>query len=532
VAFVLTITQGEGSGETFSFDEGEARLGRTADNDVVVRDGSASRSHARVYEENGEIFVEDLKSANGTIVNRSLLRAPRVLANGDTITIGDVELRIDIEETAKAAPDSTMDERVDLDATIPPKRKPQPPMRSRDNKVKRTLEPAPDESLHEMEPVPNNATQEFAVGVPKVVAKQVGASVRSRGSSPGSKSAFLAKVPSRVTAPVRRSAPAEDDEGALAVSAAERLRMRRKLSTSAAGRFQVLWADFSKPARIVFSVIGLMLAVVAGGVLIWGVIPETKILKVEPLVLEPNTEPETQTFGLGGVDFERPDLKGFTFTYRSAAKIVGVLHYSAKDIQKEEVALELNGVQLGYITPDTLESDSRELELVLPTPQIKNGEPNEFVFDNVLNPPGKETWRVWNIWVEMIPIPDMSAEGATKQAQDDIRRAQKLELNKNLGAGSLFGAWEKYRDAWLLLESTPERPTALLESARSKMKELRPELDRLCANLLIEYQQEMSQKNPNYTRARAILKNVTQHFPSNKHHCFSASRGLLKDLDE
>ena len=54
-------------------------MGRTADNDVVIKDPSSSRSHARVYEEDGRFFVEDLKSVNGTTLNERALKAPATL---------------------------------------------------------------------------------------------------------------------------------------------------------------------------------------------------------------------------------------------------------------------------------------------------------------------------------------------------------------------------------------------------------------------------------------------------------------------
>ena len=89
VAFTLRITQGADEPEEFSFD-GEVRMGRTADNDVVIKDPSSSRSHARVYEEDGRYFVEDLKSANGTTLNKRPLKAPVQLEDGDLIAVGDV----------------------------------------------------------------------------------------------------------------------------------------------------------------------------------------------------------------------------------------------------------------------------------------------------------------------------------------------------------------------------------------------------------------------------------------------------------
>src|SRR5436853_6353347 len=86
VPFTLKVTKGAGAGAEFPFDTNEARLGRTADNDIVVKDSGASRAHARVFQKGTRYYVEDMKSANGTKVNGALINATKELKNGDTIT--------------------------------------------------------------------------------------------------------------------------------------------------------------------------------------------------------------------------------------------------------------------------------------------------------------------------------------------------------------------------------------------------------------------------------------------------------------
>jgi pSer/pThr/pTyr-binding forkhead associated (FHA) protein len=539
VSFVLTITEGEGSGETYSFDGNEARLGRTADNDVVIRDGSSSRSHARVFEDGGKIFVEDLKSANGTNVNGAAIKGKKALSSGDEIAIGDVTLSIEIS-AEEERPDSTLEESDEpaADMTLPPRGLAIP--KARESKIvqksqglrpqestgKRGALPvaAPSESIENEDgnQFGHESTKEFNVGVPNAIEKP---KVPSRPSA-----AIAKRASSEVARP--RDERNDEEEGALAISAADRLRQRRELSGSAAGRFQVLWSDMSKPARLALSIVGSVAFIGLVGLTFVTLKPEKRVVLNEPFDLVPNSNVTEGSFGLGDdVTFERPDQKGFTFTYRSPARIVGVLHFMAKDIQPEEVSVEFNGVQLGFLSPDTLQSDTQDIEIILPASSVKNGEVNEFVFDNVKNPPGKEPWKVFNVRVEMIPIPDMSTESATKMAQDDIQRAQKYEELKNVGAPNLFLAWEKYRDAWLLLEATPARPADLTEAARRKMKELRPELDRKCSGFLIEYQQIMSVRYPKYDEARSTLSNITNYFPNNKHYCFNASKELLLELE-
>lgn len=69
-------------------------LGRSSDNDVVLRDFSVSRHHARV-DENGDAFqIVDLDSTNGVKVNDAFVNAGGIVA-GDQITIGNFQLAVE-----------------------------------------------------------------------------------------------------------------------------------------------------------------------------------------------------------------------------------------------------------------------------------------------------------------------------------------------------------------------------------------------------------------------------------------------------
>jgi len=250
------------------------------------------------------------------------------------------------------------------------------------------------------------------------------------------------------------------------------------------------------------------------------------------MVLTPNGEPTPGIYGAGdSVDFERPDMKSFTFSQASATAIVGILHYQARDCGKEEVSIELNGQQLGSVPPDTVDVDTRQLEIVLPSTGLKVNDPNEIVFDNVNNPPGEDSWAVWNIWVEVFPIPRMSAEEAGRRAKEELERAARMYDLRAVGAMNLFRSWKQYRDAWLLLEATPDRPTELLEIARSRMREIRPELDSKCSGMLVDYQKEANQKDPDMGKVRQVLQNIPNHFEK-EHPCWGMSRGLLRRLED
>ncbi len=62
-------------------------LGRHADNNLVLRDNRVSRSHARIFAEDGHYVIEDLSSRHGTWVNGAQI-GRHVLRNSDRIDFG------------------------------------------------------------------------------------------------------------------------------------------------------------------------------------------------------------------------------------------------------------------------------------------------------------------------------------------------------------------------------------------------------------------------------------------------------------
>lgn len=549
MGFVLRVTEGAGEGEEFSFEGGDVRLGRTADNDVVIKDPSSSRSHCRIFEKGGARFVEDLKSANGTLVNDQPLNAPHPLSSGDRITIGDVVMRYETDEvdpnaTLLKPPDSTVDESAEEDpnATIlRPNDAPQPPRRpsqarpavSRPSRaVKREPDPEPEPPAEEEDAPPDEEDEAANTGDVEGEADDGGDEAAA-----GNATRNFEVPPPKALASRRSSAPARPPRAPRAesasLSAAERARQRRELSKSASGKATLLWQDLPKPARFAVAILGGLFTLGFMALVVSAVLPRRAAKREEPVELVPNADPIQDSFGEGdGVDFPRPDMKTFTFAAASPTRIVGVLHYQAKDISKDEVMIELNGAQLGTVAPDSLDAEQRELDVVLPASAVKPGEPNTLVFDNVQNPPGDDPWRIWNIWVEIIPVPEMSTDEATRQAKEEIDKASKFYEQRNVGAENLFRAWKTYREAWLLLESTPDRPEELWQIARTRMREIRPELDAKCASMLVGYKQAISQKNQDLEKARRVLEGIPAHFPTKEHYCYNIARSLLADLDD
>lgn len=70
----------------------ELVIGRDVDAQIRLVDLNVSRRHARLIVEGSRVFIEDLGSSNGTLVNKQPFTARAELKDGDTISIGAATL--------------------------------------------------------------------------------------------------------------------------------------------------------------------------------------------------------------------------------------------------------------------------------------------------------------------------------------------------------------------------------------------------------------------------------------------------------
>ena len=82
---------------------GQLVIGRGPEADLRLGEPAASRRHAEIVVENGEVKVRDLDSLNGTAVNGERLTGERSLLAGDTITIGATALIVYLPPAAVSA---------------------------------------------------------------------------------------------------------------------------------------------------------------------------------------------------------------------------------------------------------------------------------------------------------------------------------------------------------------------------------------------------------------------------------------------
>jgi len=82
----------------------EVVLGRSSENQVVLRSGRASRRHARLFFRDGDWFAEDLASRNGVFHNNRRLDAATVLGEGDRLHVAGFDLRFTYDLALGAEP--------------------------------------------------------------------------------------------------------------------------------------------------------------------------------------------------------------------------------------------------------------------------------------------------------------------------------------------------------------------------------------------------------------------------------------------
>ncbi|HOX24363.1 MAG TPA: SpoIIE family protein phosphatase [Candidatus Krumholzibacteria bacterium] len=92
----LTI-RGSLGGRTLAFPLGDGvhEIGRGSTCEIRLDEPSVSRLHARLQVAGGSVRLEDLGSSNGTRLNGQRLTGPTEVRSGDTITLGNVSLKVD-----------------------------------------------------------------------------------------------------------------------------------------------------------------------------------------------------------------------------------------------------------------------------------------------------------------------------------------------------------------------------------------------------------------------------------------------------
>jgi len=92
-AGLVVVAPPEVAGRRYALDE-ELTLGRAPGCRITLDDTFVSQLHARVFEQSGTWFVEDLGSTNGTFLNRDKVAGPAAMRPGDRLRVGSVVLEL------------------------------------------------------------------------------------------------------------------------------------------------------------------------------------------------------------------------------------------------------------------------------------------------------------------------------------------------------------------------------------------------------------------------------------------------------
>ncbi len=277
----------------------------------------------------------------------------------------------------------------------------------------------------------------------------------------------------------------------------------------------VLWSRASLKAKA--------LIVSCGAIAVLGLIgaaahralaPPARIAS-EPTVL--SGTPIEESFGLGaGVRYSHHDAKVFDFEFHAPGRAVVVLHFQSRDISEGEVIVTVNAVSVGTVPADLLEVEQVAHEIVVPPELLRKGR-NRIAFESTRNPPQRDAWRVWNIWVETNALPEMTPDQLLREASAIFERAEQNFARREVAASNRYSAWKEYRSAWLTLQALPDPKPELYLRAQDRMRDAQRELDRICAALMLHVQRAYNLKD--WASARDALEEVKSYFPGTDQPC-------------
>ena len=98
----VRIESGFYAGLEWGLDRSSTVIGRGRHADLLLSEATISRAHALLGRDGARVYVQDLGSTNGTVVNGN--RTDRqFLEDGDELMMGRLVLRVQIRRTEEAA---------------------------------------------------------------------------------------------------------------------------------------------------------------------------------------------------------------------------------------------------------------------------------------------------------------------------------------------------------------------------------------------------------------------------------------------
>ena len=97
------VIQNQGmTGRACELNTDRTTIGRVEDNTFQIADASVSSHHCEVHLRGSEVFIRDLNSTNGSYINGEKV-TEQVLKPGQTLRLGQVELKLEVEGMAAAS---------------------------------------------------------------------------------------------------------------------------------------------------------------------------------------------------------------------------------------------------------------------------------------------------------------------------------------------------------------------------------------------------------------------------------------------
>jgi hypothetical protein len=87
------IEPADTKGQTYDLAD-ELTVGRAGGCQITLDDTYVSQLHARLFRREGQLYVEDLGSTNGTYLNRKKVTAPIAIRKGDRLQIGKTVMEL------------------------------------------------------------------------------------------------------------------------------------------------------------------------------------------------------------------------------------------------------------------------------------------------------------------------------------------------------------------------------------------------------------------------------------------------------
>lgn len=99
---VLVVVRGPNAGSTVLLDQETITAGRHPQSDIFLDDVTVSRNHAKLTLRGGHVWLSDMKSLNGTYVNRALIDGEVALRSDDEVQIGKFRLVYRVDASGSA----------------------------------------------------------------------------------------------------------------------------------------------------------------------------------------------------------------------------------------------------------------------------------------------------------------------------------------------------------------------------------------------------------------------------------------------